>query len=191
MTEIWKDINGYAGYQVSNFGRVRTHNKISSSARFQRRKWKDRILQYKGGNKPTCRRTGYRVDLWKDGKPHTMLVARITAFTFLGGDMNDHSLTVNHKDGNRLNNFIDNLELISLADNIRHGFRTGLYSTAKGVRIIDLQGAYIDFKSLSEASRYLGMSHGYVSNAIKKGKTLLRDKYGDVFLFELKGDING
>ena len=30
MTEIWKDINGYAGYQVSNFGRVRTHNKVSS-----------------------------------------------------------------------------------------------------------------------------------------------------------------
>ena len=32
MTEIWKDINGYDGYQVSNFGRVRTHNKVSSSA---------------------------------------------------------------------------------------------------------------------------------------------------------------
>ena len=40
--------------------------------------------------------------------------------------------TVNHIDGNSLNNHADNLEWISHADNIRHGFEIGLYPQAKG-----------------------------------------------------------
>ena len=53
--------------------------------------------------------TGYRVDLWKDGKPKTFLVCRLVATTFLE-DLIDTNMTVNHKDGNRFNNCIDNME---------------------------------------------------------------------------------
>ena len=43
MEEIWKDIPDYAGYQVSNKGRVRTHNKTTFTKIHGVRHWKDRI----------------------------------------------------------------------------------------------------------------------------------------------------
>ena len=105
--EIWLDIPNYAGYQVSNLGRVRTHNKISSNKLYSVRRWKDRILKFKSESY----KTGYRVDLWKDGKNKTFLVARLVAYTFYGKDIDDHTKTVNHIDGNRFNNHLENLEI--------------------------------------------------------------------------------
>ena len=76
MEEIWRDIPNYTGYQVSNKGRVRTHNKTTFTKIHGVRHWKDRILKFKGETYDT----GYRVDLWKEGKPYTKLVARLVAF---------------------------------------------------------------------------------------------------------------
>ncbi len=131
MDEKWLDIPNFDGYQVSNLGRVRTYNKISSSKLYKVRHWKNRILKFKG----KTYETGYRVDLWKDGKPHTKLVARLVAFTFYVKDINDLTLTVNHIDGNRFNNVLNNLEIISLKENIQHAFRTGLQPNQIKVRI--------------------------------------------------------
>lgn len=166
MEIIWKDIQGFKGYQVSNTGQVRTHEKISYTKKHGERHWANRILKFKGSPYPT----GYRVDLWKDGRPHTMLVARLTAFTFYGVPLNDHLLTVNHKDGNRLNNILDNLELISLSDNINHGFDNNLYSTSKNTTVINkVSGEKSEFRSMSKASHYMGYYDGYVSEKLKKG----------------------
>lgn len=167
MEEIWKDIPNYKGYQVSNKGRVRTHNKTTHTQKHGERHWKDRILHYKGNSY----KTGYRVDLWKNGKPNTKLVARLVAFTFYEKDINDRSLTVNHIDGNRLNNELNNLELISLVDNIRHAFNTGLMPSKK-VKITYKNGGYVLFcRSMSEASQLINQNKGYISNQLKKGKT--------------------
>ena len=166
MQEIWKDILDYHGYQVSNLGRVRTHNKVSYTEKHGERHWKNRILKYKG---KTCK-TGYRVDLWKDGKPKTLLVARLVSFTFNDKDINDHTLTVNHIDGDRLNNNLENLELISLKENIQHAFRTGLQHQIK-VKIEDkITGTIIYPSSLSEGSKLIGNNQGYLSECIKKDK---------------------
>ena len=73
---------------------------------------------------------GYRVDLWKNGKPKCFLVARLVATTFLE-DLIDTDMTVNHKNGNRLDNRVENLEWLSRADNIRYGFENGQYPQAK------------------------------------------------------------
>ena len=73
---------------------------------------------------------GYRVDLWKNGKPHTLLVARLVATTFLE-DLINTDMTVNHKNGNRLDNRIENLEWLSRADHIRYGFQNGQYPFAR------------------------------------------------------------
>ena len=69
--EIWKDIKDFEGYQVSNLGRVRTHNKITFTKMHGKRYWKDRILLFKpstDSKRKDNQGTGFRVDLWKDGK---------------------------------------------------------------------------------------------------------------------------
>ncbi len=108
--------------------------------------------------------------MWKDGKPNTMLVARLVAFTFLNENIENHNLTVNHKDGNRLNNNLDNLELISLKENIQHAFRTGLQNQIK-VKIEDkITGTIIYPSSLAEGSKLIGKNIGYLSSKIKSNK---------------------
>lgn len=162
--EIWLDIPNYEGYQVSNLGRVRTYRKKSYTERHGVRHWKDRILKFKG----ETYQTGYRVDLWKDGKSKTFLVARLVAYTFYEKDINDQNTTVNHIDGNRFNNNLGNLEIISLADNIRHAFNTGLmpYKKVKVIRKSDNQ-EFI-FRSMVKASEFIGMNKSYVCCQIKR-----------------------
>lgn len=167
MNEIWKDIEGYPGYQVSSEGKVRTYNKVTFTKKHGVRHWENRILKYK--KQTNDYKTGYRVDLWKDGQPKTFLVARLVAFTFFEKDFNDKSITVNHKDGNRLNNKITNLEIVTLKENIQHGFRTGLYQTAKKIKIIDkTTGTVIYPSSLREGSKIIGYYGGYLSEKIKR-----------------------
>ena len=164
MEEIWKDIPNYEGYQVSNLGRVRTHNKTTYTERHGVRNWKDRILKYKG----ETYNTGYRVDLWKDGKCNTFLVARLVAFTFYNEDINNHKLTVDHVDGNRFNNNINNLELVSLAENIRRAFKTGLMPYNK-IKLTDKDSdEELMFNSMSQASLYMKKNHGYISAKCKQ-----------------------
>ena len=160
--EIWKDIPGYEGlYQASNTGLIRSvEGKTTSSSRYAVRHWKSRILKGRGDNP----KTGKRVNLWKDGKPKDFLVARLVALTFLGEPQ--QGFTVNHKDGNRMNNAIDNLEWLSLADNIRHGFATGLYPQ-KSVTLV-YENKSTTFPSYAKASAHIGRCSGYISDCIKK-----------------------
>lgn len=149
MTETWKDIPGYPGYQISDCGRVRTYNKVTSSARFPHRKWKPRILSQKDHAKD-----GYlRIDLWQGKEHHTHLVHRLVAIAFLG---DREGMTVNHKDGNKKNNHLSNLEWMTLRDNIRYGFTNGQYSKVQIPCSLVIDGTQIDFPSLAAAKRYLG-----------------------------------
>lgn len=165
--EIWKDIPGYEGdYQASSEGRIRSvDGKTTWSKRHDtERRWKGRVLKQKGD-----RRLGLRVSLWKDGKPKYMLVARLVAMAFIG--MPKDGDTVNHIDGNRLNNNVENLEWLSLADNIRHGFRTGLFEKNQKPVVLKTEKAEISFPSLSAADRFLGRKVGYVHNRLKYATT--------------------
>ena len=165
----WKDIPDFEGYQVSDTGLVRTHNKITYTEHHGARHWQDRILKFKNAEK--SKRNQARVDLWKDGKPHCFVVARLVAFTFFGADINDHSLTVNHIDGNWHNNDLRNLELISLAANIKHGFENGLYHTCNKTRVINkLTGEKTECRSEADACRVIGKSHSYINVKRKQGK---------------------
>lgn len=131
--EQWKMIPGYEGlYEASTLGQIRSaEGKITSNARYSRRVWKQRIIKQKYVNRKTGKCRDARVCLWKDGKEKTHLVSRLVAMTWCNGYAD--GLTVNHKDGNPLNNNYKNLEWMSLADNIRHGFKNGLYHRAKNL----------------------------------------------------------
>ena len=155
--ETWKDIPGYEGlYQASNSGFIRSaEGKTTASARFNMRRWQSRILKGRGNN----RRTGSRVVLWKNGEHKDCLVARLVALTFLGSPPAGY--TVNHKDGNRLNNCVDNLEWLTLADNIRHGFDTGLYSCQTSITLKN-DTSTASFRSMSVASKSIGRNKAYI-----------------------------
>ena len=176
--EIWKDIPSYEGiYQASNLGRIRTApNKTTYTELHGQRHWKVRILKGRGNNK----NTGARVSLWKNGKCKDLLVARLVAMTFLG--IPKETDTVNHKNGNRLDNNIDNLEWLSLADNIRHAFNTGLMPYKK-IKLYN-KDCELVFRSMALASKYLGRNQGYISLCIKR-KRKITNKEGEEFFIEL------
>lgn len=176
IDEEWRDVRGFSGYQVSNWGRIRTHNKITYTELRGFRHWKDRIMKQK-----VDKQNNYRICIWKNGKPYDFLVARLIADAFCG-EYRDTDLTVNHIDGNRLNNRADNLEWLTLADNIRDGFSKGLYSACKKrCVLIDEDGNKYEFESNADASRYLQRNSGYVGNCIAKEYDFAHDIHGNKY----------
>ena len=166
MTE-WKNIPKYEGiYEASTDGRIRTvEGKTTFTTKHGIRHWKQRELSQIYYN------NGYMTTLWKNGKPRKLLVARIIATTFLE-NLLDSKMTVNHKDGNRKNNSVENLEWLTREDNIRHGFNSGLYPT-KSIEIYSCNDNTIfKFISLSGASRFLGQNVKYVSGCLKRNSAL-------------------
>ena len=174
--EIWKDIRCFPGYQVSSLGRVRSHNKVTSSARFKERHWKDRVLKQK-----VSKDRMHRVSLWNEDGEHTVLVHRLVADAFLE-PLIGTKMTVNHKNGDRDNNTVENLEWLTLGDNIRHGFENGFYPSQKQCVLVDSTGKEVSYRSLSLASRSIGRNAGYISNSIIKGYRIFDSNGNEYFL---------
>lgn len=184
MKEIWKDIPGYEGiYQASTFGRIRTCAGKKTYSEFHgERTWKQRVLKPKTCANPKL--SGYRVTLWKDKKAKDYLVARLVCTTF-HENLIDTNMTVNHKDGNRLNNKSDNLEWLSLADNIRHGFENNFYKQNKTILISQSTKKVFEFRSQSEAAKFLGRNKGYINGLISSNKKIATSKDGEKYKFSV------
>ena len=125
MKEIYKDIPGWDGYyQASNLGNIKSVTRIVNHKRLGQQTVYERIL------KPNivC---GYRqVILSKDGKRNYQKVHRLVAETFISNP--DSKKQVNHIDGNKLNNCIDNLEWNTPSENQIHAFNKGLSKPRRG-----------------------------------------------------------
>ena len=173
--EQWKPIPGYEGlYDASNLGNIRsTPGKITSNAQYDRRVWNTRVMKLKWKARD-CGKKDARVCLWKDGKEHTHLVARLVALTWCDGY--SAGMTVNHIDGDTENNHPENLEWVTIEENVRHAFDTGLCSSFQyPVMLIDKQGEEISFRSMAEASRFLGHNDKYISDAMNKRRNKVYD----------------
>ena len=110
--EIWKDVKGYEGlYQVSNLGRVKSLNKKSRHSTGSFRNIKSRILKKGVGN------YYYQVSLSKDGEAKTRTIHQLVAEAFLSHKPCGYNLVVNHIDFNKLNNNVDNLEIVTHREN--------------------------------------------------------------------------
>ena len=170
--EVWKPIPGYEGlYEASNQGRIRTaYGKTTASARFPKRVWTQRILKLKWkerkGHTGKC---DARVCLWKDGVERTHLVSRLVAMSFIPCPFD--KLSVNHIDGDPSNNNVENLEWVTIAENNRHAFETGLMPTQKAVVLIDgVAQKTLKFPSMSSADKFLRRANGYTSGALAYGR---------------------
>lgn len=121
MSEIWKDIKGYENlYQISNLGNVRS---LSFGAKNIQRSNKIKLL------KPSRNNCGYyKVQLYNKGTSKMFYVHRLVADAFIpkieGKDQ------VNHIDGNKANNIMDNLEWCSASDNQKHAIINGLRASS-------------------------------------------------------------
>jgi hypothetical protein len=123
--EIWKPIPGYIGmYEASNKGNIRAIKRILATDRGQRVYCK-RLL------KPSTTKVGYkRIVLSKSGKTKTFMVHRLVLLSFIKNEFNKKS--VNHKDGDKANNQIENLEWATLSENQIHRYYVlGKYNPKK------------------------------------------------------------
>lgn len=117
MNEIWRDIKGYEDkYQVSNLGRVRSLDRTVWNG-VAHHLLRGRILKigYDGGK--------YRkANISVDGNRQSLKIHRLVAAAFL--EDYDSKMEVNHKDFDKDNNRVDNLEMVSPLDNTRHYWRS-------------------------------------------------------------------
>lgn len=109
--EIWKPVAECNGeYYVSSWGRVKS---------------------YKGGREVILKHwivKGYLfIQLSKNNKQKSVSIHRLVAEAFIMNPLNKP--TVNHKDGNKTNNCIDNLEWMTHKENIQHAWDTGLFKS--------------------------------------------------------------
>lgn len=147
MKEVWKDISNYEGlYKISNFGNV-----ISLKNRWSERKAPKKVKSH------ITDKNYKRIALCKNNNQKLFMVHDLVAKTFIR-NFNYPEEEINHKDKNRLNNCVDNLEIISHIENIR-------YSKSKKVIQYDLNGDFIkQWNSTREIENNLKLNHTCISD---------------------------
>lgn len=169
--EIWKDIPGYEGlYQASNLGRIKSIERLVNYRWGYKKLLKGSVLRY------YISTNGYTKYVLSNNIKKTCSGHVLVASAFIpqieGKNM------VNHKDGNKTNNKVENLEWCTCAENMRHAYRTGLMKshmkgkfgalspTAKPVKQFDKKGKFIrEFVSGYEAERVTGVIANSISSA--------------------------
>lgn len=174
MREVWKDIKGYEGlYQVSNLGRVKSLDRIvyqkNSFGNIQKNIYKGKILSLFED------KDGYlRVNLKKDKKIKQYGVHVLVANTFLNinkfkymeyedlSKIDINRLQINHKNENKKDNCIDNLEFCTVAYNTNYGSRE------QKIIQLDLSGKIIKvWDSRKKASKELHISRNTINEILR------------------------
>ena len=147
--EIWKDIEGYEGYyQVSNLGRVKSlygNGKILSQS---------------------IEKNYYKVRLCKNGVTKCFSVHRLVAFAFIENTNKENFTMVNHKDENKLNNYVENLEWCDCKYNLNYGTSKEKISKSlsKKVYQYDLNKNFIkEWKSAREIKKELNYDNSHIA----------------------------
>lgn len=148
---IWGDVCGYEGkYQVSSDGKyLKSLNRIIIGKNGKIKTIKEKFL------KQSIDKDGYIVyTLHKHGKPKTLKMARLVALSFIPNPNNFPQ--VNHKDGNKQNNHVENLEWCTNHQNILHAINTGLLIFPKGNQCHRYKGDILVFKNGMIIDRFRG-----------------------------------
>lgn len=170
MSEEWKNIEGYPNYSVSNLGRVRNDRSGKVLKPIKR-----------GGYTENQKYLFVGLRCGSPAKLRSMSIHRLVAVAFIPNPENKPQ--VNHKDGNRYNNAISNLEWVTCGENIRHSFNVLNRKSGSSKKVMRIEDGRI-FESMSEAARFCGLKNvGNIYRCIKGGRPTAGGyhwKYADV-----------
>ena len=117
--EIWKNIDDYEdSYMISNYGRVKSLERIVICKDHSAKKYKEKIMKERYHN-------GYAIiNLWRNGQMKRYYIHRLVAAHFVENPK-EYNI-VNHIDGNKTNNYYENLEWCTAKHNIQHAIDNNL-----------------------------------------------------------------
>lgn len=148
--EIWKDIKGYEGlYQVSNFGNVKSLDRVVEHKKLGKYKLQGKL------NKKYINYKGYEeVTLYKNNINKRIFVHRLVAIHFIE-NFNLYKNQINHKDFNKLNNHVNNLEWV---DNRENQCYKNINKTSKyiGVSYCKERNKYISVITINKKRYFIG-----------------------------------
>ena len=160
MRELWKKIYDSNIYEISNYGNVRSIDRFDSISRFKKGKKLSK----------TINNAGYEyVSLFYNNQHIKKLVHILVADHFLKKET--ETLVVNHKDGNKLNNNINNLEWITQKENIIHAWNNNLShrNNCRKIQQLDKNGKLIKiYSAVMDAERETGISNSKIVACCKK-----------------------
>lgn len=169
VNEEWRDISGYEGYyQVSNLGRVRSCDRVVM---------RNGVSVFVNGRllKPVLDSSGYfRIALYKDGKRAFSFVHRLVAIAFLTIDTSRNE--VNHKNGVKDDNRVENLEWCTHLENMRHAIAAGLTPCFVGEnhplslltesQVLEIRELRANGEKIRVIAEMYGVSQGAISGAV-------------------------
>lgn len=176
MVEIWRDIKGFEGYyQVSNMGNIKTVKRIVSFGKNKRIVVEElkTLVDDKDGYKD--------IILYKNGEHRHVKVHRVVAETFIPNPKGYKE--INHKNENKADNRVENLEWCSRKYNNDYGNRTKSTRETQSVRInqYSLDGVFIkSWLGARIIERVLGFSN---ANIIKCCKGKAHTAYGFIWKY--------
>lgn len=155
LQEIWKDISNYEGlYQISNLGRVKSLSKKSGFLIL-----KERIM------KPTIKDNGYyQIALYKNKKGCKKYIHRLVAEAFIPNPNNYPC--INHKDYNKANNNVDNIEWCSYSQNNTYSNCQVVAGASKRIPVLqcDKNGVILkEWECSLRAGQELGFSNSSIT----------------------------
>lgn len=155
MKERWKPISGFENfYEISNIGAVKS-------------------LYYNRLLKPMIDRYGYLyVNLSKNGSYKSKKIHRLVISSFSGESIKQ----VNHKDGNKLNNQLNNLEYCTCRENVQHAIQNGLinnkgkhhhFAKIKEEDVIEIRDKYKNGVSVAKLTKMYPISNSSIQDIVK------------------------
>ena len=134
--EYWKEVPGFPQYHVSSFGNVKNVTR-------------DRLKT------PHIINNYSRVTLCRSGKIKNLMIHRIVLQTFCP-HFNCDALQVNHKDGNRRNNNLENLQWCTPSENVAHSRQNGYVPYKCGIKVTNVKsGAHLIFDSCRACHKFV------------------------------------
>lgn len=161
IEEIWKPVVGYEGiYEVSSLGRIKSCERTLIRSNGRKTKFPDKLM------KPSINHKGYEIiDLRNKGSRQGGFVHRLVGKAFIENPHNKEQ--INHKNGVKTDNRVENLEWVTNQENMKHAYKNGIRnndslakSNRKKVCQLTLEGRLIrTFNSIGDAIETTGVKN--------------------------------